>query len=432
VNHGAAATFTVTPATGYSINQVTGCGGNLVGSTYTTGPVIAACSVEASFALTGHNVSVTAGAGGSVFPLSQTVNHGMTATFTLTPTTGYSIDQVTGCGGSLVGNTYTTGVISTACTVEARFALNSYSVTTAVSAGGRIFPASQTVEHGATATFTLERDDGFGITRITGCGGSRYGEFFTTGPVLGTCVVEAIFGEPILFGTHPINDTGIDWCADVANNYNVGDASYKTMQCDAVSWANPGQDGHYGRDALAREQELPKIGSGAAGFDFTKISNAGSELSNSATIGIGPNDWACTRDNVTGLTWEVKVNDPGHLRYHGHTYTWYLTGRGSQNGGLCLGSVCDTNGFVQAVNDQGLCGANDWRVPNLRELQGIAKYSRLGPAMDRTFFIHWGLTWSASEYAAELNKAWNINFNDGRANGGSDSVPRRVRLVRGQ
>lgn len=66
-------------------------------------------------------VSATAGAGGSIDPASRTVNAGSTATFTVTPDTGYSIGTVSGCGGSLVGNTYTTGAITGACPVAASF-----------------------------------------------------------------------------------------------------------------------------------------------------------------------------------------------------------------------------------------------------------------------------------------------------------------------
>jgi hypothetical protein len=42
-------TFTVTPNSGYEINSVSGCAGNLSGSTYTTGAITADCTVAASF-----------------------------------------------------------------------------------------------------------------------------------------------------------------------------------------------------------------------------------------------------------------------------------------------------------------------------------------------------------------------------------------------
>ncbi|MBL4585187.1 MAG: Ig-like domain-containing protein, partial [Pseudomonadales bacterium] len=45
-----------------------------------------------------------------------------TTSFTVTPNGGYNIANVTGCAGSLSGNTYTTGAINAACTVSATFA----------------------------------------------------------------------------------------------------------------------------------------------------------------------------------------------------------------------------------------------------------------------------------------------------------------------
>lgn len=55
-----------------------------------------------------------------ISPASRTVNHGQTTTFTITPNTGYRA-SATGCGGTLSGNTYTTGTITADCTVTATF-----------------------------------------------------------------------------------------------------------------------------------------------------------------------------------------------------------------------------------------------------------------------------------------------------------------------
>lgn len=71
---------------------------------------------------TTYQVSATAGAGGAISPANATVNAGGTTTFTLTPKSGYTVSGVTGCGGTLAGSTYTTGVINAACTVTASFA----------------------------------------------------------------------------------------------------------------------------------------------------------------------------------------------------------------------------------------------------------------------------------------------------------------------
>jgi streptogramin lyase/photosystem II stability/assembly factor-like uncharacterized protein len=130
VNYNATTSFTITPNTGYSISSVTGCGGTLIRDTYTTGAIVADCTVLATFAsnTTTYTVTPSAGSGGSISPsFPQTVSYNSTASFTVTPDTDYHITSVTGCGGSLAGNTYTTGPITSDCTVSATFSVNSNS-----------------------------------------------------------------------------------------------------------------------------------------------------------------------------------------------------------------------------------------------------------------------------------------------------------------
>ena len=55
---------------------------------------------------------------------------------------------------------------------------------------------------------------------------------------------------------------------------------------------------------------------------YTKIANNGLRLPDSATLGTNPTDWACTKDNNTGLVWEVKTTDGG-LRDMNYYYANY-------------------------------------------------------------------------------------------------------------
>jgi hypothetical protein len=227
--------------------------------------------------------------------------------------------------------------------------------------------------------------------------------------------------------TRALNDTGIDWCADGRTN---------NLTCPVSGY--PGQDGDFGRDAAARAGTLQKVGAGAAGFDYTKIANNGSELSASAALGSGSNDWACTRDNVTGLIWEVKTADDGLLDRN-NTYTWYQPGGpnigvpGIQDGGRCLGSSCDTLGFVQAVNARGLCGAADWRLPAVGELHSIAHHGRTRPAIDMDFFpvMPVSVFWTATPWAAGSATAWTVSTFSGRVSWSGTAANLSVRLVRG-
>lgn len=68
-----------------------------------------------------YTVTPSAGANGTISPnTAQTVSSGATTQFTVTPSGGYTA-SAGGCGGSLVGTTYTTGAITGNCTVTATF-----------------------------------------------------------------------------------------------------------------------------------------------------------------------------------------------------------------------------------------------------------------------------------------------------------------------
>jgi hypothetical protein len=100
----------------------------------------------------------------------------------------------------------------------------------------------------------------------------------------------------------------------------------------------------------------------------------------------------CALDEFTGLTWEVKSDQPG-LRNSGNTYSWYnpleshdgeLDYRGVPDGGECLGSDCDTAAYVNAVNATGLCGFDDWRMPSRDELGSNQRPAqKRGAALDQ-------------------------------------------------
>lgn len=121
------ATFPVTavPATGYHFVNWTGSGGF---ATTTANPLIvtnvtANGSVTANFAINTYTVTPASGDNGAMRPNAvQTVNYGATASFTITPASGYYMPSISGCGGSMSGATYTTGPVTADCTVTAIFA----------------------------------------------------------------------------------------------------------------------------------------------------------------------------------------------------------------------------------------------------------------------------------------------------------------------
>src|SRR5690554_4810321 len=210
---------------------------------------------------------------------------------------------------------------------------------------------------------------------------------------------------------HPLSDTGMTLCAnypryadgsfpepDRHDNYTefkvgIGCADFGVTQTedgwDGEFVIPAGQDATHGRDALAAHGKLEKVGHGHGGYDFTKLDKDGNELDYSAE------EYACIRDNYTGLIWEVKTN--GHWRSDLHsgdaTYLWYTPN--GNNGGLpglsdnntnqqrCANKGrCDTDKFIKDVNLDNYCGLSNWRLPTYSEIASIANVQSADDQMD--------------------------------------------------
>ncbi|MFI3122710.1 MAG: DUF1566 domain-containing protein [Methylococcales bacterium] len=174
---------------------------------------------------------------------------------------------------------------------------------------------------------------------------------------------------------------------------------------------------------------------------YTKIANNGSSLPDSAQLGTNPTDWACTKDNNTGLIWEIKTNNGG-LRDKDWTYSWYEPDA-NKNGGFegsqgtssnCEKSECNTYAYANAVNTQGLCGVNDWRMPTKNELLDIVKSDTITLLkIDINYFPNTQESdfWSSSPLADIRFYAWSIDFNSGYTGTNDKKYGEYVRLVRG-
>ncbi len=232
-------------------------------------------------------------------------------------------------------------------------------------------------------------------------------------------------------------DTGQDTCYNDTVADGVAASDPASIARDAGT--HPRQDCRYGRDAAAAAGRLTKTGAGAKGFDYSKIANDGSVLGAGAALGTAAGNWACTKDNITGLTWEVKTTSG--LRASSNLYTWYNSdsttnggNAGTANGGTCSGGTgCDTEKFVADVKAAGLCGAADWRMPTPRELLTLVVADGLSPAIDPTYFINTTASgfWSGSSYVPVPAAAWVVVFSYGYTFAASEAYSAYVRLVRG-
>ena len=156
-----------------------------------------------------YTITASAGVGGSFDHGSITADSGSKISLTVKPDAGYGISSVTGCGGSLSGNSYTTGAISADCTVSASFVINRYTVTASAEAGGHFNSSSIAVDHGGSTSFTVITDTGYSIDTVSGCSGALSGNTFTTGAITADCTVSASFTNALTSAPTPTLDFAI-------------------------------------------------------------------------------------------------------------------------------------------------------------------------------------------------------------------------------
>ncbi|MEB4590560.1 DUF1566 domain-containing protein [Candidatus Thiothrix sp. Deng01] len=134
-------------------------------------------------------------------------------------------------------------------------------------------------------------------------------------------------------------------------------------------------------------------------------------------------------DNTTGLMWKRCLE--GQTFSDNGTPSNYLDD-------ACTGSATGLDwqealGQAQTANAANDGGHNDWRVPNLKELESTVEYCRVGPALNTEVFpgSDDGL-WSGSPltYPGYEPYAWSVLFDGGTDLGGDRNDGRAVRLVR--
>jgi hypothetical protein len=198
--------FTVTPATGYHIDTVSGtCGGSLLGDTFTTDPITADCTVEATFVINTYTLTLsTTGTGSGIVTGAGTYNYGDTASVSATADTGSTFTGWSGTDGAECTTGSVNMIADKSCI--ATFDIKQYTITPIAGANGSISPDTpQTVTYGDVLVFTVTPGTGYHIDTVSGDGncimqpvypypGYEYAaaEYYTAN-IMGDCTVEATF-----------------------------------------------------------------------------------------------------------------------------------------------------------------------------------------------------------------------------------------------
>ena len=186
---------------------------------------------------------------------------------------------------------------------------------------------------------------------------------------------------------YPFPDTGQTMCYD---------ADHNVVSCDTIQPGDPyyGQDPHY-------QPRIPR--------SYTKLGHGGMELPDSALHVDDGGPWIMTRDNVTGLVWELKTN-----ANRNHTYTW--ANAQSQ--------------FIAGLNSAEFGGFDNWQLPDIKELASLVNAA--GPGIDAAWFPEnlSSFYWSSTTNAGYTGYAWLVHFNYGHVVSYNVSNSYYVRAVR--
>ncbi len=142
------------------------------GCTGTEGCVVTIDSdkvVTAAFALKQYTIAASASDGGVIEPAGDVaVEHGTDKTFTVTPDEGCELVDVlvdSQSKGAIPEYTFTDVIAEH--TIEASFAIKTFTITASAGAGGSIEPeGTLTVDYGANHTFTISPDAGYEIEAV--------------------------------------------------------------------------------------------------------------------------------------------------------------------------------------------------------------------------------------------------------------------------
>ena len=210
-----------------------------------------------------------------------------------------------------------------------------------------------------------------------------------------------------------------------------------TVAALAVCWAATAGESAQKCKSTNPKQDFPATGQTTSSPRPPYHAGDDGDIQAGATLSYTDNGDGTITDNNTCLMWEKK-SGPADPSIHNVMvrYTW--------------DNAFDVH--VATLNATNFAGFNDWRVPNVKELQSIVNYENFSPAVSTEFnngdcttptsmctVLTCSCTasslssfyWSATTDTNIPDGAWGVTFFDGFVELDGKSVPNFVRAVRG-
>ena len=246
-------TYTISANAGYHVHAVY-VDGVSVGAvtTYTFTNVTENHLIYAAFEANEYTVTVNQPANGTITPGTTTVLYGATPAFVVTPNVGYNVTAITVNGSNValanVPNvngtyTYTFPAISANQTITATMAVKTFTITATAGANGSINPGTQTVNYGASKTFTFAPNAGYVVANVN-VDGANLGALstytfanVTANHTINVTFVPAECEVPYSMYTTHIGETSamLHWSHPTATSFDI---QYKTTTGTLTSVSN--------------------------------------------------------------------------------------------------------------------------------------------------------------------------------------------------
>ena len=245
VNYDASQTFNFSPASSSVVSAVTVDGSPVaLAASYSFNNVRATHTISVKFALKTFTITASAGPHGSISPPGATsVNDGSSQTFTITPASGYMVNDVTVDNASVGAvTTYTFTNVTATHTISVTFVIQTFTITPSSdgTGSGTIAPGTQqTVSSGGSQQFTISpaANSTFSALAVDGSAVTVQSPY-TFSNVTASHTIKATFTKKTFTLTPSIDGTGNGTgtvSPATAQTVNYGDNQTFTFTPDASS-----------------------------------------------------------------------------------------------------------------------------------------------------------------------------------------------------